>query len=210
MRRLCATQLLGGPILQHYAPVRAQELKLLLQNIVKKAELEEEVNVGEEVSLLAYNHITRMAFKKRCEDHVKGEGRELVEVVKELAELSGKFNLGDMGWLFRMLDLQGFRKILKRVRGRYDVIMERIIREHEEERRRRRKKDEGDKDLLDILLDTYEDPSSEIRLTRQNIKAFIMVCNSLQFCHTLSRWMIVGHTCLCGTHNRWHPTTVGR
>lgn len=34
---------------------------------------------------------------------------------------------------------------------------------------------ETGKDLLDILLDIYEDENAEWRLTRENIKAFIMV-----------------------------------
>ncbi|KAF7818982.1 cytochrome P450 93A3-like [Senna tora] len=178
MRKLCMTELLGGPIIQHHSPVRAQELRVFVDNIVKKGNLGEDVNVGEEIGMLAYNNISRMAFGKRCSDDVRSEGRELVEVVKELTELSGKFNLGDMGWVFQKLDLQGFRKILKSAMSRYDVIVERIIKEHEEDRRRRKKEAsdqyEAHKDLVDVLLDTYEDQSSEIRLTRENIKAVIM------------------------------------
>jgi hypothetical protein len=34
------------------------------------------------------------------------------------------------------------------------------------------------KDLLHILLDIYEDKSSKMRLTRENIKAFILVNES--------------------------------
>jgi hypothetical protein len=36
------------------------------------------------------------------------------------------------------------------------------------------------KDLLHILLDIYEDKSSEMRLTRENIKAFILVNQSFR------------------------------
>ena len=67
--------------------------------------------------------------------------------------------------------------MLKDVRDRYDTMMEKIMKEHEEAR----KKEMGDgiKDVLDILLDIYEDENSEIRMTRENIKAFIMVKFSL-------------------------------
>lgn len=127
---------------------------------------------------MAYNIVTTMAFRKRCAD-VKSEGSQLIQVVKELVELGGKFNLADMGWLFKKLDLQGYRKLLKSVRSKYDVIIERIIKEHEESRRKKKdmQKDdeaEAEGDLLDILLDIYEDPNSEIRLTRENIKAFFL------------------------------------
>lgn len=49
--------------------------------------------------------------------------------------------------------------------------------EHEDARGKK-SDDNGDemvKDLLDILLDIYEDENAEKRLTRENIKAFIMV-----------------------------------
>ncbi|XP_028777563.1 3,9-dihydroxypterocarpan 6A-monooxygenase-like [Neltuma alba] len=177
MRKLFITQLLSPTTLHHHSPVRAQELKFFLHNLLKKADLGEEVNVGEEVALLAYNIVTTMAFRKRCSD-VKSEGSQLVQVVKELIELGGKFNLADMGWLFKKLDLQGYRKILSTVRTKYDAIIERIIKEHEESRRTRRKdthkEHEAERDLLDILLDIYENPNSEIRLTRENIKAFFL------------------------------------
>jgi len=100
----------------------------------------------------------------------------LIQLVKEMTVLGGKFNLGDMLWFVKKLDLQGFGKKLESVRSRYDAIMEKIIKEHEDARRN--KSGDGDetvKDLLDILLDIYADEHSEIRLTRENIKAFIMV-----------------------------------
>ncbi|KAF1001650.1 hypothetical protein AG4045_026962 [Apium graveolens] len=71
------------------------------------------------------------------------------------------------------------KKKLVKIRGRYDILMERIIEEHRDTRRRRRKIENGDdgdadKDLLDILLDISEDASLEIRLSIENIKAFIL------------------------------------
>lgn len=55
----------------------------------------------------------------------------------------------------------------KRLEGKYDAMMERIIREHVEAK----KKDDGKRtrDLLDMLLEMYKDENSEIRLTRANI-----------------------------------------
>ena len=63
-------------------------------------------------------------------------------------------------------------KKLKEVRDKFDAMLDKIIKEHEKARKR---KEDGVKDLLDILLDISEDESSEMRLTRENIKAFILV-----------------------------------
>ena len=57
-------------------------------------------------------------------------------------------------------------------------MIEKIIEEHQETRTKRRHNNDASqqmKDLLDILLDISEDESSDIRLTRENIKAFILV-----------------------------------
>lgn len=174
MKKLCMTELLGGRILQQHLPIRAEEFKLFLKGLREKVNVK--VNIGDELSMLANNIITRMALRRRCCD-VEGEGHQLIEVVREMTELGGKFNLGDMLWFVKKFDLQGFGKRLKSVRSRYDAIMEKIIKEHEDARRKR-KEDEGVRDLLDILLDIYADESSEIRLTRENIKAFIMVISN--------------------------------
>ncbi|XP_020238203.1 cytochrome P450 93A3 [Cajanus cajan] len=176
MKRLCMSELLGGRMLHQHLPIREEETRLFLKSMMQKASLKEEVNIGKELCMLTNNIITRMALRRRCCD-VEGEGHQLIELVKEMTELGGKFNLGDMLWFVKKLDLQGFGKKLESVRSRYDVIMERIMKEHEDARRRKKEMGgDGDevRDLLDVLLDIYNDESSEIRLTRENIKAFIM------------------------------------
>lgn len=79
-----------------------------------------------------------------------------------------------------MLICRDLGKRLKDARNRFDFLMERMMKEHEDERNKRNEKAvDGDhaaeKDILDILLDIYEDERSEMRLTRENMKAFIMV-----------------------------------
>jgi cytochrome P450 len=84
------------------------------------------------------------------------------------------------GFACKNLDLQGYPKKLKSIRDRFDEMMKKIIEEHREVRRTRKLL--GDdveavrvRDFLDILMDISEDETSEFRLTRENIKAFIMV-----------------------------------
>ncbi|XP_027367418.1 cytochrome P450 93A3-like [Abrus precatorius] len=177
IKKLCMTELLGSRMVHQHLPIRVEERRLFLEGMLEKANLKEEVKIGKELAMLANNIITRMALRRRCCD-VEGEGHQLIELVKEMTELAGKFNLGDMLWFVKKLDLQGFGKRLESVRSRYDAIMERIMKDHEDARRKKKEMgrdgDEEVKDLLDILLDIYDDENSEIRLTRENIKAFIM------------------------------------
>ena len=53
--------------------------------------------------------------------------------------------------------------------------MDQIIKEHDEARKEEKSEGDAVKDLLDMLFDISEDKSSEIKLARENIKAFVLV-----------------------------------
>ncbi|KAK9157014.1 hypothetical protein Scep_003588 [Stephania cephalantha] len=81
----------------------------------------------------------------------------------------------------KLSTIYGFRKRFEDAHAKYDRMIEKIIKEHEEARKS--SKDEmggyasGDhevKDILHILLDMSEDDDAEMRVSRENIKAFIM------------------------------------
>jgi hypothetical protein len=64
------------------------------------------------------------------------------------------------------------------VHSRFDALLEAMIRTKEKERREEPGKDKT-KDLLDILMDAAADPAAEVKLTRDNIKAFVLVSTPL-------------------------------
>ena len=143
-----------------------------MQSIMKKAQAREEIDVGGELIRMTNNVISTMTMSQRCSDS-ENEAGEVRKLVKEVAELTGKFNLSDFIWFCTNIDLQGFGKRLKEVHlmFEFDTMMEKIMKEREEARKKEMG-GEGDaaKDILDILLE-----SSQIKLTRENIKAFILV-----------------------------------
>ncbi|CAN1303646.1 Cytochrome P450 93A3 [Linum perenne] len=168
MKQMVMNQILGTRTLDRFLPVRVEELNRFLNRALQKSKSGELMDVGGELIRLTNNVISRMMLSTR-----DGEADEVREVIRETAELTGKFNLADFVWFCKGLDLQGLEKRLKATREKFDSMMERIINEHEEERKK--KKNGGCEDLLDVLLDISEDESSEIRLSRENIKAFILV-----------------------------------
>ncbi|KAF3442610.1 hypothetical protein FNV43_RR16526 [Rhamnella rubrinervis] len=176
MKRLCMSELLGSRTLDQLLPVRREELQRFLEFLLNKAGAGEEVDVGEQLLRLTNNVISRMCMSRKCcED--ESEADRVRRLVKETTELIGQFNLSDCIGFCKNMDLQGFGKRIKEVRENFDTMVERIMEEHEEARKKDDKNggdDDGVKDLLDILLDIAEDESSEIRLTRQNIKTFIL------------------------------------
>lgn len=178
MKKLCMTQLLGSRILEQLIHVRREEVRRFLRLMLMKSTADEAVDVGAELMRLTNNIMSRMLLGQRCSDS-KSEADEVRKMVKELNQLGAKFNLSDTFWFCKYVDLQGFGKKLKDARNRFDAMLERIMREHEDTRKKRKEiGDEDDrsaeKDILDILLDIYEDERSERRLTRENVKAFIM------------------------------------
>lgn len=178
IKKLCLSELLGGQTLDLMMPIRRSEMRNLVELFLKKAESGTSVDVGKELIRMTNNVISRMMMSQRCSGDESGAG-EVRKLIQETAELAGKFNLSDYIWFCKNLDLQGFGKRLKEVRDKFDELMEKIIDEHQEARRSVQQKGEvgNVKDLLHILLDISEDKSSEIKLTRENIKAFILVTN---------------------------------
>lgn len=175
MKKLCMSELLGGRILDQFLPVRREEIERFLKLLLKKADACKAVDVGGELMRLTNNIVSRMIMSQRCSEN-DNEADEVRKVVKETAELTGKFNISDYIGFCRNMDLQRLGRRLKEVRENFQTMMEQIIEEHEEARKGEKGgRNNGVKDLLDILLDISEDESSEIRLTKQDIKAFILV-----------------------------------
>ncbi|MQL89626.1 hypothetical protein Taro_022205 [Colocasia esculenta] len=182
MKKLCMSELLGGRTLEQLRPVRREEIGRFLGTLRERADRGEEVDLGSELKKLTNNVICRMAMGRRCSG-TDGEAEQARKLVEETAELSGGFNAADFIWFFRGLDLQGFRKRSEDVNRRFDSMMEGILREKEEARRKNMGEEttftatdgDGDaKDLVDLLLDIAENEDATIRLTRDNIKAFVL------------------------------------
>ncbi|KAK1391100.1 3,9-dihydroxypterocarpan 6A-monooxygenase [Heracleum sosnowskyi] len=175
VKKLFMSELLGGQTLDLLQSVRRYEIQSMINVMFKKSLVGEAVNVGGELIRLTNNVISSMVMRKRSES--EEEAGEVRKLIKEIFEISGIFNLSDFIWFCKNLDLQGVKKRLLDVRGRYDQMMERIIEEH---RHLRMKKTEAGneadapKDFLDILLDMCEDESLEIRLSIDKIKAIVL------------------------------------
>ncbi|CAJ2673134.1 unnamed protein product [Trifolium pratense] len=176
MKKMCMSELLGGRTLDQLRPLRQQETLRFLRLLQKKGEAREIVDVGDELLTLTNNIITRMIMRKTCSEN-DSDVEDIRKMVKDTAELAGKFNVSDFIWFCKSLDFQGMNKRLKGIIDKFDTMMERVIKEHEEEKKKRKENGEGVahvKNLLDILLEILEDESTEIKLSRENVKAFIL------------------------------------
>ncbi|KAL1808042.1 hypothetical protein ACET3Z_025032 [Daucus carota] len=175
VKKLFMSELLGGQTLDLLQTVRRYEIQSMINVMLKKSLAGETVNVGGQLTTLTNNVISSMVMRKRSES--EEEAGEVRTLIKEIFDIAGIFNLSDYIWFCKNLDLQGVKKRLVDVRGRYDRMMERIIEEHRDMRMRKTENSDAEyapKDFLDLLLDMHEDDSLEIKLSIDKIKAIVL------------------------------------
>jgi flavanone 2-hydroxylase len=173
MKRLCMSELLGPRTVDQLRPVREAELAAVLEAARQAAAAREPIDVSRHLISMSNNAIMRMVASA-LPGHMTEAARDCA---KHVAELVGAFNVEDYVGLCRGWDLQGLTRRTREVRDKFDALLEIMITGKEESRRRRHATTDtggGTKDLLDILMDAAEDANAEVRLTRENIKAFVL------------------------------------
>ena len=181
MRKICVMKLFSRKRAESWNTVR-DEVDFIIRSVTNN--LGSPVNVGELVFNLTKNIIYRAAFGSSSQ-----EGQdEFISILQEFSKLFGAFNVADFVPFLGWVDPQGLNKRLVKARASLDSFIDKIIDEHVQKRRSGHDGDE-ESDMVDELLNFYSheaklnDESDEllnsISLTRDNIKAIIMVRTSL-------------------------------
>ncbi|XP_027068728.1 cytochrome P450 93A3-like [Coffea arabica] len=170
MKKLCMTELLSVTQVNRFVDIRRQEMMKLLKILVGFSEERKACDLGVELMTTTNNVISRMAMSTRCTPALD-EGRRLWEFVKEIFQLSPKFALGELFGPIGKLDLFGYGKSVKALISKFDSLVEKIMVEHENELNSSNKER---KDMMDILLEIHGDKKAEVKLSRTDIKSFLM------------------------------------
>ncbi|KAE8708068.1 Licodione synthase [Hibiscus syriacus] len=173
IKKLSSFELLGSRNLNQFLPVRTKELHHFINFLLEKSKTGETVNVTEELLKLTNNVISQMMLGIRC----SGTGDEadgVRNLARDVTKIFGEFNVSDVIWFCKHLDLQGFRKRFEDIRRRFDALLEKIISDREHARKNKKRDDDGVKDFLDLLLDALEDAHAEVQITRNHIKALLL------------------------------------
>ncbi|KAI4341257.1 hypothetical protein MLD38_026001 [Melastoma candidum] len=173
MKKLCMTRLLAVPQLEKSVDIRAEEVVKLVESVRTSVRDGGAADMSRELTRYTNNVISRMAMSCRCSGS-ENEADEIKELVKTCLSLAGKLSMGDvLGPWLRKLDFSGNGKKLFSTLVKYDNLIEKIIEEHE-----RKAADgfvpESKKDLMDILLEIFKDPSAEPRISRNDLKSFLL------------------------------------
>ncbi|KAJ7949131.1 Cytochrome P450 family protein [Quillaja saponaria] len=174
MKKLCVTELLGPRQLERSKSIRDEEIKRFLLKVFENAHRSKEIDVGAELMKLTNNVTCRMVMSSRCSEK-DDEAERIRELVKESFELAAKLCFGDVLGTLKRLTFWVYGKQAMDVSRRYDELLERVLKEHEEKKGRRIGGVENEeRDLMDILLEVYQDDKAEFKITRTHIKAFFM------------------------------------
>lgn len=181
MRKICVMKLFSRKRAESWASVR-EEVEGTVRTVAAKTG--SSVNLGELVFALTRSITFKAAFGSNLD---KGQ-EEFMGILQEFSKLFGAFNIADfipwLGW-FRA---QEFNKRMASARQALDVFIDEIIDDHVTKRKNNmeNKKDddenEVDADMVDelmVFLDEngtrLDNSQSALQLTRDNIKALIMV-----------------------------------
>ncbi|CAD6219070.1 unnamed protein product [Miscanthus lutarioriparius] len=177
-RKMCLTELFSAKRLESYEYIRAAEVRALLRDLHAASGSGRTVMLKDYMSTVSLNVITRMVLGKKYldKDEVASAGsvttpEEFKWMLDELFLLNGVLNIGDsIPWLDWM-DLQGYIKRMKKLSKMFDRFLEHVVEEHNQ-RRLREGKDLVAKDMVDVLLQIADNPTLEVELNRESVKAF--------------------------------------
>ncbi|PKA49953.1 Flavonoid 3'-monooxygenase [Apostasia shenzhenica] len=177
-RKMCITELFSPRRLDSYEHIRSAELRSLLCRLFAAGG--EPVVLKDYLSTLSLNVISRMVFGRKYHDPTADEQaappppvspEEFKRMLDELFLLNGVLNIGDsIPWL-NFLDLQGYIRRMKAVGQKLDRFMEHVLDEHIV-RRVAAGENFSPKDMIDVLIQFAEDPSLDVELNRNSLKAF--------------------------------------
>ncbi|KAL5975996.1 hypothetical protein ACLOJK_020326 [Asimina triloba] len=183
-KKILVTQLLSASRLEKMAGIRQEEIKLFLRSLLEKSRAGEVADFEEMLPVLTNNVICRMMLGMK----IKNKAEEYRKLVWEHLDLSGKFFIVHLllGSIIKF-DLFGYGKRLKKANERFMEIVDEIIEEHEQKQQQLKQKreteqlveedgdqEEEEEDLLDTLLKISEDEEAECKLTRHNIRTFLL------------------------------------
>ncbi|CAN1278246.1 3,9-dihydroxypterocarpan 6A-monooxygenase [Linum perenne] len=170
MKKLSMTRLLSVPQLRLFADVVDDEKVRLVMSAARCADDGSLFDLSRAFTKLTNNTICRMAMSTRCSGDDEG-CREMRRMVSEIMDIAGKFGVNGLFGVLKKVDLFGYGKMLQDALWRYDGVMEEIMKGYE------KKSAKGgceEKDVMDILMESYQDENAEVKLTRTQIKHFII------------------------------------
>jgi len=172
MKKLCVTRLFAGPQIDRFIDIREQETLKLLKSLLDRARKGEASDLSMELSALTNNLICRMAMGKKWSEN-PNLSIEIRNLVRNIMGSGAKLGFTEVFGPLKRFDISGYGKKLREALWSFDGVLEQIMRDYEKNEMKGSEKEE--RDVMDILLETYRDKNAEVKLTREQIKFFFLV-----------------------------------
>ncbi|PRQ16517.1 putative flavonoid 3'-monooxygenase [Rosa chinensis] len=174
VRKLCTLQLFCPAKIEVFAPLRKDELGVLLRKLKKAAEEGGVVDVSGHIGVMNEDITYRMVLGCKRDDRF-----DLKAIVEETFFLAGAFNISDFVPSLTALDIQGLTKRMKKVSKTIDQLLEKIIDDHEQVAKTTSGKQGKHEDFVDVLLSLMNQPlnpnDEQVHfLDRTNVKAILL------------------------------------
>ncbi|OMO49636.1 Cytochrome P450 [Corchorus olitorius] len=174
MKKLCVTELLSPRQIERSRALRHEEITRFLRKLIRSAAKTEVVDVGALLTQLTNNTICRMVMSTSCSVE-NDEAEKIKDLVKRSFQLAGKISLSNSLGPLRKIGFWLYSKEANEVTSTYNELLEKLLKEHEEKAKNNGGEfDREDKDLMDILLEAFHDEKAEFRITRGQMKSFIL------------------------------------
>ncbi|KAM1098510.1 hypothetical protein ACFX13_016089 [Malus domestica] len=176
IRKLCTLQLLCPSKIEGFAPLRREEVGLLVQSLKKATEAGEVVDLSEKVGELIEGITYRMVLGSKNDDTFDVKG-----IIEEIMLLTGAVNIGDYVPFLSPFDIQGLNKRMKTLSKTIDQLLEKIIGEHEQvsKSKQLQGRPQNHKDFVEMLLSLMNQPLNPndeqvYVVDRTNVKAILL------------------------------------
>ncbi|KAG8473750.1 hypothetical protein CXB51_035548 [Gossypium anomalum] len=191
VRKWCTLHFLSASKIECFAPVRKEEVVSLVESVRKAVTAGETVDLSRKLCKVIEVMMCKVIFGQSMDD--KFQFKPLVD---ETMLLAGVFNLSDYLPFLAPLDLQGYRRRLKRTSNGLHSIFDKMIDEHLQGTNAKEQKPYTDFfHVMVSLLDTPMNPNDEEQryiIGRENIKAIMvdMVAASFDTTTTAIEWTL--------------------
>ncbi|WJZ80698.1 hypothetical protein VitviT2T_000597 [Vitis vinifera] len=174
IRKICVLQLFSTNRVQSFQVIREAEVALLIDSLAQSSSSASPVDLTDKIMSLTANMICRIAFGRSFEGSEFGKGR-FQEVVHEATAMMSSFFAADFfPYVGRIVDrLTGIHERLEKSFHELDCFYQQVIEEHLNPGRMK----EEHEDIIDVLLniEKEQDESSAFKLTKDHVKAILMI-----------------------------------
>ncbi|KAL3849308.1 hypothetical protein ACJIZ3_011190 [Penstemon smallii] len=176
MRKLVTLELLIHRKVAQFESMRKSELESLMTSLKQAADLRETVDLSDRVGALIQdmNCLMLLGRKSTDIDQVFGTSKGLKDVIKDVMDEAGAFNIGDYFPYLRRLDLHGTARRMRNLRKAFDEILDKIIDEHVQNKKNINAKKAGFQDFLGRMMDIVNSGDAGFEFDLRHIKSVIL------------------------------------